>query len=175
MISLPEINTAIFKFQYLPDFCKFLLTDKLDEFTVVGIRFCRELDLPMMRPLAKLSENDLIELSRESNRQILQALSNNDIVPHIMNNIQSFLSNNIIDSKGSKVLDNSEVVAEDIILAFYIRRKTFCFFLHAYTQNEVVHMLIAAELDSYTTQEHLLTVKAMIANNNELKVALNKA
>lgn len=168
------IDSADFKFQYLPDFAKFLLKEKLDEFTLVGIRFCRELDLPMMRPLARMAEIDLIELSRDSNRQILTALTNNDIVPFIKKNIETFVTNNIKDLKGTKVLDKSEVVAADIILAFYIRRKTFCFFLHSYTQNAVVHMLISAELDSYTTRELLLTIESMIENNLELKANLNR-
>lgn len=157
-----KIDSAKFKFQYLPDFANFILKNKLDEFVTVGIRFCRELDLPMMRPLSKMSEKDLIELSRDSNKEILTALADNNIAPFIEKNIHIFVTNQINDKKGEKLLDKSEIVAEDIILAYYIRRKLFIFFLHAYTQNAVVHMLIAAELDLYTTQEHLLTVKALI-------------
>jgi hypothetical protein len=168
-MNIADINTANFKFQYLPDYSSFLLNNKLDEFVTVGIRFCREMDLPMMRPLAKMPEKDLIELSRESNREILTALAKNDIVPFIEKNIRNFIMNQINDSKGSKLLDRSEVMVEDIILAFYIRRKLFAFFLYSYTQNAVVHMLISAELDYYTTQEHLLTVKALIAQDNDPK------
>lgn len=158
-----HVDGAKFKFQYLPDYAKFLLENKLDEFVTVGIRYCRELDLPMMRALAKMPEAQLLELSRESNREILTALSKNDVAPMIEKNIINFVNNNINDKDGTKLLDRSEVVAEDIILAFYIRRKIFSFFCHSYTQNAVIHSLIAAEVDTYTTQEHLLTTQAYLA------------
>lgn len=157
---IPDTIKAKFKFQYIPDYARYLLENKLDEFVVVGIRFCRELDLPMLRPLANMPEKDLIELSRESNIEILTALSNNDIIPFIEKNIRNFVENNLKDKQGNKLLDKTDVIAEDIILAFYIRRKLFSFFLHSYTKNAVVHMLIATEVDYYTTQEHLLTTKA---------------
>ncbi len=153
---------STFKFQYLPDYAKFLLQNKLDEFTLVSIRFCREVDLPMMRPLAKLSEKDLVEISKAGNKEVLEALAVNDVYPVIEKNIQRFLNNEMTDLEGKRILENSEVVAEDIILAFYVRRKVFSFFLHSYTQNAVVHTLIIAEVDAYSTREHLLTSKAFI-------------
>ena len=161
-MAFQDISSADFKFQYVPEYAKFLLARKLDEFVTVGIRFCRELDLPMMRPLAKTPEKDLIELSRESNREILTALSDNNIVPSIEKNIKNFVNNTTIDLNGKKIIDRSDVIVEDIILAFYIRRKLFSFFLHSYTPNTVVHMLIASEVDDYTTKEQLLVSKALI-------------
>lgn len=167
---MDSIDISKFKFQYLPDYAKFLLENKLDEFGMVGIRFAREMDLPMMRPLAKMSEDQLMVLSRESNREILTGLASNNIVPFIRKNITKYVNNNITDHNGKILLDKSEVVPEDIILAFYIRRKVMGFFLYAYTQNAVVHMLISNEVDAYTTQEHLLTTKAVLG---QLKVPLD--
>jgi hypothetical protein len=162
-----ESNSTFFKFQYLPDYAKFLLEKKLDEFTLVGIRFCREEDLPMMRPLSKLSEAQLVEISKAGNKEMLEALSTNEVFTYIEKNIEKFLNNDLTDLQGKKILENTEVVAEDIILAFYVRRKAFSFFLHSYTQNAVVHTLIIAEVDAYCTREHLLTTKAFIKNQTE--------
>jgi hypothetical protein len=148
---------AHFKFQYLPDFAKYILENKAEEFTQVGIRFCREVDLPMLRPLSKMSEKDLVALSLNSNREMLSALASNNIAPLIAKNIDNFINNHIVDKEGNKILDQNEVAAEDFILAYYIRRKTFAFFLYSYTQNTVIHTLILAEIDYYTTQEQLLT------------------
>lgn len=153
---------GLFKFQYLPDYAKFLLNNKLEEFTTVGIRFCRELDLPMMRPLAKLPETKLVELSIESNKKTLVALAGNNIEPLISKNISLYVKNQMNDNEGNKLLDNTEVVAEDFILGFYIRRKLFSFFLYSYTQNTVIHTLIISEVDYYSTQEHLLSVQAYL-------------
>jgi hypothetical protein len=148
---------AHFKFQYLPEFAKYIFENKAEEFTQVGIRFCREVDLPMLRPLSKMPEKDLVALSLNSNREMLSALASNNIAPLIAKNIDNFINNHIVDKEGNKILDQSEVAAEDFILAYYIRRKTFAFFLYGYTQNTVIHTLILAEIDYYTTQEQLLT------------------
>jgi hypothetical protein len=171
-----KINPAQFKYQYLPDYAKFLLENKLDEFTLVGIRFCREVDLPMMRPLAKLSEQELINLSRQGNQEILGALAKNDVARVIEKNIKTFLDNEIKDSSGRRLMDNRELVAEDIILAFYVRRKLFSFFLQSYTQNAVIHTLIITEVDSYSTQEQLLTSKALILTQKQgdVKIRVEK-
>jgi len=155
-------NRGLFKFQYLPDYAKFLLNNKLEEFTTVGIRFCRELDLPMMKPLEKIPENQLVGLSIQSHSEMLAALSENNIEPLIEKNISLYVNNQIKDANGNKLLDHTEIAAEDFILGFYIRRKLFSFFLHSYSQNAVLHMLIAAEVDHYSTQEHLITTKAYI-------------
>jgi hypothetical protein len=162
-----EVNMISFKFRYLPDFAAFLLEKKLEEFSQVGIRFYREADLPMLRSVAHIPEKDLIALSLESNRELLTALSTNQIGLFIKKNVSKFVTNQITDAKGSKLMDRSEILTEDIILAFYLRRKTFIFFLYAYTQNTAVHTLIFEELDYYTTQEQLLTSKAIIKKRNE--------
>jgi hypothetical protein len=166
MINI-EVKAVNFKFQYIPDYAAFLLKNKLEEFTQVAIRFCREADLPMLRPLAHIPEKDLIALSLEGNRELLTALSSNNIAPFIENNIRKFITNQINDLQGKKLIDRSEVMAEDIILAFYLRRKAFAFFLYAYTQNTVIHTLIIAEMDYYTTEEQLLTTKTLIKSREE--------
>jgi hypothetical protein len=169
-MSIPDNRRSNFKFQYLPDYAKFILDNKLDEFVLIGIRFARELDLPMLRPLERLSEQQLLELSRESNKEILESLANNNIVPFIDKNIKAYVENSLNDKSGKKLLDSTEIVAEDIILAFYIRRKLLSFFLHAYTQNAVLHVLIMNEVDYYTTMEHLYTTKAYLENTAVNKV-----
>src|ERR1700741_4595885 len=115
---MDSIDISRFKFQYLPDYAKFLLENKLEEFGMVGIRFAREMNLPMMRPLAKIPEQQLIETARESNREILEGLAANNIVPFIKKNIQNYINNQIMDKEGNILLDKSEVMAEDIIMAF---------------------------------------------------------
>jgi len=162
--SLPpetfSLKEHLFRFQYLPDYSKFLLDHKLDEFVTVGIRFCREMNLPLLRPLSKLPEKQLAELSRNSYEELLTALSNNKAENIIERNIKNFLANRLNDKEGNKIIDQGEIAAEDIILGSYIKRKLFSFFLYSYTQNTVIHTLVMSEVDQYTTQEHLMITKA---------------
>jgi hypothetical protein len=118
----------------------------------------------MMRPLNKMPEADLVALSRESNKSFLSALAVNDIVPLMEERITQFVENRMLDRKGKKLIDRSDILVEDIILSFYLRRKTFIYFLYTYTKNLVIHMLIVEELDYFTTHEHLATVKALMGS-----------
>ena len=44
-----EVNKDIFQLKYLPEYADFLLKNKLKEFVTVGIRFCREVDLSIIK------------------------------------------------------------------------------------------------------------------------------
>jgi hypothetical protein len=159
-------GAANFKFQYLPDFASFLLNNKLDELVLTSIRFCRDADLPMMRPLSRMSEEVLVEGTRETNRAFLAALAVNDIEPLMEERIKQVVDNNFKDKEGNRYIDNSEIMSEDLILGFYLRRKVFIHFLHAYTKNLALHMLIVEELDYFTTYEHVATAKALLVVQN---------
>ena len=156
-----------FKFQYIPDYASFLLKHKLEEFVTVGIRFCREVELPMMKPLERVSENELVKMSIESNRELLQALASNKVAPLIEQRLHLFLNNQMVDLQGEKILDRSEIITDDFVLGSYAKRKMFYFFLQSYTQNAVVHTLIMNEMDIYTTKELLITFHALIEHRRQ--------
>jgi hypothetical protein len=162
------VNKEIFKFKYLPDYADFLLKNKLTEFVTVGIRFCREVDLPLLKPLSKFSEQELVELSMESNRQILLSLAKNDIANHIEENLKKWEANNIAG------IDKDDVIAEDLTLGFFLRRKIFGYFLDTYTKNVVEQKFIIAELDVFTTQEELIAYGVYIKAQQEKLALINK-
>src|ERR1700739_2249338 len=145
-----KVNKELFKLNYLPDYAKYLLENKLTEFVTVGIRFSREANLPLLKPLSKYSEQELVNLGLESNRQTLEALAKNQIADHIEQSVKKWVNNTL------GIFDKDDIVAEDLTLGFYLRRKIFAHFLDAYTKNVVLQKFIIAELDVYTTQEELM-------------------
>src|ERR1700741_4876002 len=90
-----RVDETLFNFKYLPDYADYILNKQLEEFVTVGIRFCRELDLPMLRPLAKMPEKELVKLSLESNRQILTALKEGRIAEQIEENLNNWVTNKL--------------------------------------------------------------------------------
>src|SRR4051812_27884646 len=98
------INRELFKFQYLPDFASFILHKKLKEFAVVGIRFSREAKLPLLKPLSRFSEKELVDLSLVSNREMLEALTRNDAAAYIESNGKKWISNAL------GIVDKAEIV-----------------------------------------------------------------
>jgi hypothetical protein len=53
-------------------------------------------------------------------------------------------------------LDKEDISAEDLTLAFHIRRKVFGHFLDGFTKNIVEQKFIIAEVDLLTTHEELI-------------------
>jgi len=161
------LKTEVFNFKYLPDFADFILKNKLEEFVTVGIRFCREADLPILKPLSKFSEPELVKLSMETNRQMLEAISGNKIAEHISAGAKRWIANDL------GILDKDDVLAEDLTLGFYLRRKIFSYFLDAYTKNVVMQKFIISELDVFTTQEELVSYSIYLKMQQE-KLAVHK-
>jgi|ERR1700757_423418 len=163
-----KLNKEIFKLNYLPDYANYLLANKLTEFVTVGIRFSREVDLPLLKPLSKYSEEELVKLGMESNRQILEALAKNKIADHIEESTKKWINNTL------GIFDRDDIIAEDLTLGFYLRRKLFGHFLDAYTKNVVLQKFIIAELDIYTTQEELMAYNIYLKMQQEKLKQANK-
>jgi hypothetical protein len=149
-----SVDEQLFKFKYLPQFADYILKNKLEEFVTVGIRLARELDLPMLKPLAKVPEQEVIKLSLESTSRILKALSENNVAPIIEENINNWINNKI------QYLDRFDVEAEDLTLAYHIRRKVFSYFLYGYTQSAPISISIVNEVDVYASMEELISLRA---------------
>ncbi len=151
-----KVDKTKFEFKYLPAYADYLLKNHLEEYVKISIRFCREVDLPMLKPLAKMPEQDLINLSLESNRITLNALRDSTIAEHIHENLTKWVENKL------GFIDRSEIAIEDLSLVYYIRRKTFSYFLYGYTQSAAVQQLIINEVDAYTSMEELISLKVYI-------------
>jgi hypothetical protein len=152
-----RVDGASFKFKYLPLYADYLLKNHLEEFVTVGIRFARELGLPMLKPLAKLPEKELVAISLESNKQILTALKENKIHEQIQDNLNNWVTNKL------DIIDKFEIEAEDLTLAYHIRRKLFSHFLYSYTQSAPIQQSIFNEVDVYTSTEELISLKVYLA------------
>ncbi len=163
-----KINHEVFKLKYLPEFADYLLKNKLKDFVTVGIRFSREADLPVLKPLSRFSEDELVALSMDSNKEILEAISENSVASLIERNATRWIENNL------GVIDKDELSAEDLTLGFYLRRKIFAYFLDGYTKNVVLQKFIIAELDTYTTHEEMISYNIYMKMQQEKLELANK-
>ncbi|HEX8516691.1 MAG TPA: hypothetical protein VF868_10865 [Bacteroidia bacterium] len=156
-----SIDKNTFKLRHLPEYAGYLLENKLEEFVLVGIRFARELDLPMLKPLSRIPEKELVAMSLESNKKILSALANGTVAAQIEENLNNWIGNKI------KGLDRMEVVAEDLTLAYYIRRRTYSHFLYGYTQSAAIQQQVIDDVDYYTSMEELYSLKVYLGIQQE--------
>ena len=162
-----KINKDVFTFKYLPEFAHFLLNNKLEEFVTIGIRFCKEVDLPILKPLSKFTERELVQLSIETNRELLESIATNKIANHIAKGLDRYTSNTM------GYIEQEDLLAEDLTMGFHLRRKIFTYFLDAYTKNMVTQKLITAEVDIFTTQEELIAYSIFLKVQQE-KLTIQK-
>lgn len=151
-----KVDTALFNFKYLPAYADYLLQNHLEEYVTIGIRFCRELDLPMLKSMAKMPEKELVKHSVDSNKQTLTALKEGTIAEQIEKNLGKWVENKL------EVIDKFEIEAEDLTLAYHIRRKLFSYFLYRYNQSAPIQLSIFNEVDVYTSMEELIFLKAYL-------------
>ncbi|MES2681387.1 MAG: PAS domain-containing protein [Bacteroidota bacterium] len=163
-----KINHDAFTLKYLPEFADYLLKNKLKDFVTVGIRFSREADLPLLKPLSRFSEDELVALSIDSNKEILEAISINKVADLIEINTKKWVENSL------GIIDKDELSAEDLTLGFFLRRKIFAYFLDGYTKNVVLQKFIIAELDNYTTQEEMISYNIYLKMQQEKMDQVNK-
>lgn len=147
---IPEINAADFEFTYLHDYARYLCEQHLDEFVLVGIRFSREANLPILKPLSKFPEAELVKLGRDSNKELLLALAEKRFAEHVEAKSRQWIDNTL------GILDKDDIMVEDLTMGFYLRRKIFAHFLDIYTKNMVLQKFIIAEVDRWTTREELI-------------------
>ncbi|HEY0091827.1 MAG TPA: hypothetical protein VGB43_05000, partial [Flavobacterium sp.] len=65
------VNPEKFTFKYLPAYADFLLRERLEDYVRTTIRFSKEEDLPLLRPLSRFSDSELIAVSMGSTKMIL--------------------------------------------------------------------------------------------------------
>ncbi len=145
----PIIKPNDFKFTYLHDYARYLRENQLREFVLVGIRFSREAELPLLKKLTRFTEDQLVELGLESNKQMLLALSSGTYAEYLEANSKKWIDNTL------GYLQRDEIMVEDLTIGYYIRRRIFTHFLDVYTKNVVLQKLIIAEVDQWSSKEEL--------------------
>ncbi len=152
------------RFRYLPDFAQFILENHLEDYVRMAIKFSREENVPILKLFAEYTDDQLVKLGIDSNREFLEALANNEIKPYTENLLKNYISNRM------PMLDQNDVMAEDITVGAFLRRKTFRFLLPGYTTDPVLSDAIIDELDRFTTWSELISYEAYIdIQKNKLK------
>jgi PAS domain S-box-containing protein len=139
------MNEGMYHYRYLPDFCRFLLEERLDDFCLEQLRISRQLDLPILRRLQHFSDEQLLEISRGSMTEYLTYLSGNKAAELIKVVLDRWLKDQL------EVIGKFELEAADITLITHIRNKSFRNFVLHYTSDVQQALHIIDELDQFFT------------------------
>jgi PAS domain S-box-containing protein len=150
-----ERNDKLYFYQ-LPAYAAFILEHKLSEYTKIQLNYFREEHPPLLRLFDKLAEREMLEVVRNNVLILLKAFASNKTKEYIKGSAKSFIENNIPS------IEQEDVVAEDISVFSFIRRKTLRYFLTSYTTDLIITNSIIEEVDRFTAESDAATFKAFI-------------
>ena len=139
------LNTAVqnFDFHCLKEYGKFLLDNCLEEASVENIKISREVKLPLLKVFAHLSEDQLLNVSKEVLQQFFRQLAEGEALKKSIEAILHWKA-------GSHPLVATEnIKMADISLIHHTRKQLLLDFLPQFTNDSVKIISIAKELEKF--------------------------
>jgi signal transduction histidine kinase len=155
------------RFSHFSEYAKFILSNRLNEFVDHSLDASFEVNVPILKHLKSFSRNELFQMGINSNREMLSAIANNSVDQYISNSRNNWLSNSL------SFINRDQVIAEDITLISYVRRKTFRSFLAGYTNDPLEYIRIMDEVDKFTLVADSVFLNTLIKIQQEQIAASN--
>ncbi|MDB5228931.1 MAG: sensor signal transduction histidine kinase [Bacteroidota bacterium] len=131
---------------YLPAYADFLLQNKLEEFNSAMLRISREVEIPLLKLLALMPEEQLLELSLQGTKELLEYFSQNKMATFIEISLKRWIENEI------QVIQSDQVEARDISSVSFVRRKIFRDFFPQYSSDLTLYRNVMEEVDRFTVE-----------------------
>ncbi len=148
-------------FSYLPDFADFLLKNHLEEFSSFSLASSYEEDIPLLKFFSSLSDKELQALSLNSQKELLEKLSQNKVHDYIELSIRRWTENQV------PLIKQGDIVSEDLISVSFVRRKTFRWFLSRYTLNVEKFAQVMEEVDRFISLQEELSFDILFQMNQQ--------
>ncbi len=147
-------------FNYLPQFAAYLLKNKTEEFAMQQLLLSREIQLPLLKFLEALPEREMVALSLKATKGLLTYFSENRIAEFIDKSLQNWKLNVL------PIVKRDDIVADDISLLGFIRRKVFRdLFLH-YSSDLNLFRNVMEEVDQFTFELEKVCFKNLFELND---------
>jgi PAS domain S-box-containing protein len=149
-------------FQHLPKYALFLLNNKLDDFSAGQLHLIREMDVPVFKYFAGIPEQELTERYKGRVSSFLELIAANRAEDYISISLNRWTADQL------PLISREKVIAEDITLISFIRRKMFRDYLHYYTSEPLLLTSIMQEVDVFTTETDTQAFKILLSIQQEL-------
>jgi signal transduction histidine kinase len=145
----------------LPGFAAYLLKDRLHDFVKTLYQISLSLDIPLLKYFSGMEEKEIIRLSTEGNIKLLTAIKNNTISDYIEESKNNWLRNQL------PIITKTDVIADDIGLINYARKKAFRELILDYTTNAQERLKIIDEIDRFTLSLDAILYKTFLSIQQE--------
>ena len=149
-------STDSLVFRYLPAYAAFIRDNHLIPYISEQIRVSRETNIPILKFLEGISDEQLIAMGIENHKTFLTNAENNALRQHIEQSLKKWAA----DQLG--IMKREEITAEDIMLAGYIRKKALQKFLPSYTTDVSEAVSIINEIDILTVEADMMATNVYI-------------
>ncbi len=143
MHTTKNSNLSVSPLKYLPSYANYLVQNKLTEYAGHQLKLSLELNLPILKAFSNLSYEQVLSIVIESSRDYLFYLSQNKAEEQIDISLTRWQKNQL------PLIDQKDIVAEDITLITYIRKRTFLHFINEYTSNPQELVALITEIDLF--------------------------
>ena len=140
-----ENKISLEQLTHLPTFAQYLLQHRLHDFVDLQLRLSEEIDLPMMQFLKALTQEQLEELALNGAIEFLSYLAENKARLQIEHSIRQWKDNQL------PILRKEEIVADDITMLNYLRKKAFLHFIPDYCDATDQMIELIDEIDLFLT------------------------
>ncbi len=114
------------------------------DYSTFQIRLSQQLDVPLLKLLEGMAEEELVQFVMQTGREFLTYLAQNQAQQQIDQAVKKWTENQLPN------IDKYEVVAEDITLISYVRKQTFLHFIPDYSQDVEKMIELIREIDLFT-------------------------
>lgn len=166
--SIPVINSAIPRklvFKYLPAYTQFVRDEHLDDYVNTQLELSRSCKLPLLKHFEGFSEEQILEISKQTSYEFLSWLAENKAAEQIRESLTMWRENKL------PIVQQYEITAEDVTLISYVRRKALTSLLPLYTMDFMQGVMILNELEDYFKEADTASSSTYISLlENKLKV-----
>ena len=146
MKSIDQTISSLNNLQALPAFAQFLLSEKLDEFSKKQLEFGYEMEVPLLKFFDNLPESERLAVTKKAASELLGFLAENKAYQQIQTGIERFKANHLT------MVDRDSIVAEDLTLITYLRKKALLHFIPAYTRDPEKIIALVGEIDFFLNE-----------------------
>ncbi len=145
-----------FFFSFLPAYASFILDNHLEAYARMQLKNSREEKVPILKYFEHLPEEEITALAVKGSRDFLQCIAANKAADFIKQSTEDFVKNRLPS------IEREQVVAGDITIGSFVRRKTLRSFLNVYTDSFELFLKIMEELDRFILESETASFNAYI-------------
>ena len=143
MKAKTETKPSIEQLNYLPAYAQYILQQRLEDFSSYQMQIAEEVEIPIMRFFKEMSYEQRFEITKNSAAEFLTYLAQNKAKQQIEDSLKQWKENTLPN------IQKEDVVAEDITLLTYLRKKSLTHFITDYTSVMEDMLKIIEEIDLF--------------------------